>query len=104
VAFVFIIAGTVLVIAGVRNKQGELWTLLQNDFSPNGSPQNNNPNQHSFLPWFFAILVIGALGYVEDLKPFSRAFLVLVILVLFLSNNGFFAQLQKETGLGSTNG
>jgi len=95
VAFVFIIVGVVFVVAGVRGTQKELWAQLQNDFSPNGEPQKSDPTKHSFLPWFSAILVIGALGYIEDLKPVSRAFLVLVIIVLFLSNNGFFAQLQK---------
>ena len=90
-AFVFIIVGVVLVIAGVRGTQGQLWAQLQKDFSP----AEQQAGQHSFLPWFFAILVIGAIGYIEDLKPFSRAFLALVIIVLFLSNNGFFAQLQK---------
>ena len=89
-SFVFIIIGAIFLIAGVRDKQDELWALLQKDFSPSQQAQG----QHSFLPWFFAILVIGALGYVENLKELSRAFLVLVIVVLFLSNNGFFAQLQ----------
>ncbi len=90
-AFVFIIIGVVFVIAGVRGTQQQLWEQLQKDFSP----AEQKEGQHSFLPWFFSILVIGALGYVEDFKSLSRAFLILVIVVLFLSNNGFFAQLQK---------
>lgn len=91
-AFVFIIVGVILVTAGIRDKQDELWALLQKDFSP-AAQQGNN---HSFLPWFFAILVIGALGYIEELKPVSRAFLVLVIIVLFLAPNGFWNQFQTQ--------
>lgn len=113
-AFVFIIAGIVLLIAGVRdtasNSDGTgLFQLLQNDFDPSAQKQG----QHSFLAWLTAILVIGAIGYVEDLKPFSRAFLVLVIIALFLAKNQsgtatgetFFAQLQKLTNAtGATTG
>lgn len=90
-AFVFIIIGVVLTVSGVRGTQGDLWSQVQKDFSPS----QQQPNQHSFVPWFVAIMIIGAIGYVEDLKEVSRAFLILVIIVLFLSNNGFFAQLQK---------
>ena len=93
-AFLFLIVGVVLVIAGVKGTQGDLWTQLQKDFSPAAQQQG----QHSFLAWFIAILVIGALGYVDELKELSRAFLVLVIVVLLLSNNGFFAQLTKLEG------
>jgi hypothetical protein len=97
-AFVFIIVGAVMLIAGVRGTQSQLWTLLQNDFSPSKQQQG----QHSFLAWFLAILVIGALGYVKDLQPFSRAFMALVIIVLFLSNGGFFTQINKELGLSAS--
>jgi hypothetical protein len=90
-AFVFIIIGVVLTVSGVRGTQGDLWAQVQKDFSPSQQQQG----QHSFVPWFVAIMVIGAIGYVEDLKEISRSFLLLVIIVLFLSNNGFFAQLQK---------
>jgi UDP-N-acetylmuramyl pentapeptide phosphotransferase/UDP-N-acetylglucosamine-1-phosphate transferase len=97
-AFVFIIVGVVFLIAGVRGTQDQLWSLLQGDFSPSKQQQG----QHSFLAWFAAIMVIGAIGYIDDLKELSRSFLVLIIIVLFLSNNGFFAQLQKiEQGSGN---
>ena len=99
-AFVFIIVGIVLLIAGVRGTQSQLWTLLQNDFSPSAQKQG----QHSFLAWFVAILIIGALGYVEDLRPFSRAFMALVIIVLLLSNGGFFSQINSELGLTKATG
>lgn len=96
-AFVFLIVGVVLVISGVNNTQGQLWTQVQKDFSPS----QQQSGQHSFLAWLIAILIIGAMGYIDELKELSRAFLVLVIVVLFLSNNGFFSQLQKLEGNSS---
>lgn len=96
-AFVFIIVGAIVLIAGVKGTQSDLWTLLQKDFSPS----QQQAGQHSFLAWFLAILVIGAVGYIQDLRPLSRAFMALVIIVLFLSNGGFFEQLNKELGLAS---
>jgi hypothetical protein len=93
-AIVLIVIGAVLLDAGVRDKQSELWGQLQKDFSPSAQ----QPGQHSFLAWFAAIMVLGALGYVPQLQAFSRTFMLLVIVALFLSNGGFFADLQKEFG------
>ena len=83
--FVLITLGLILVVAGVRGKADDLLSLLKNDFT--GSP--------SFLPWIFSIIVIGSLGYISNLRTISRSFLVLIIVVLFLKNGGFFSQLQK---------
>jgi hypothetical protein len=87
--FALLIIGVFLLVAGVRKTQGDLFTLLQGDFT----------GANNFLFWFVSILVIGAIGYVPKLKPLSTAFLVLVILVLFLTKGnpkgvggGFFSQ------------
>jgi len=52
-----------------------------------------------------ALIVIGAIGYIEKLKPLSDALLVLIIIALFLTRGspafpggGFFAQLSKALG------
>jgi hypothetical protein len=90
--FLFIIAGLVLLVAGVRNTvtdQGQtkgLYTLLEGDFT----------GKDSFLVWTAAILIIGAVGYIKDFQALSRAFMVLLVVVLFLSNGGFFQKLQQE--------
>ena len=98
--FVLLIIGAVLLDAGVRDtvttaSDGSpgLFTLLQNDFSPAAQ----QPGQHSFIPWVVAILIIGALGYVEELRGFSHAMLALVVIVLFLNkkNSAFFPTLQN---------
>lgn len=83
--FTFLAIGTLLIVAGVRGTDEKLWTLLKGDFQ----------NSPSFLPWVVSILLIGALGYISSLKTFSRAFLTLVIVVLFLSNGGFFQRFQQ---------
>lgn len=98
-SFVFIIIGAILTISGVRgtetdsapgNGDGQgLFPLVKGDFEGTGQ-------QHGFLVWFAAILAIGALGYAPDLKLFANAVLALVIIVLLLSNKGFFAQLKNE--------
>jgi len=88
--FTFIIVGLVLVVAAVRGQTQTLVNLLKGDF------QTSSTGQHGFLPWLVSILVVGALGYIPALKNFSRLFLVLLIVVLFLSNKGFFTKLQQS--------
>lgn len=75
-----------------------LASLLKHDLDP------NEPG--SFGVWLLAIVIIGAVGYIPGLKPVSWAFLVLVIVVMFLTNNkanspggGFIAQVEKTFGL-----
>lgn len=89
--FVLLIVGAVFVISGVKNTSSQLLKLLDGDFT----------GQHNYIYWMVSILIIGAVGYIEDLKPVSRAFLVLVIIVLFLSNGGFFQKFNQ--GLFSAN-
>lgn len=80
----FIGSGLVLVIAGLNGDAGQLWNLVANDFT---GPKN-------FVYWFLSIVFLGLLGYVKGLEKFSRLFLILVIIVLFLDNGGFFNQFQ----------
>jgi hypothetical protein len=88
--FALIFAGLILVTAGVRGKSQELYTLVKGDV------------ETGYIYWMFSILVLGALGYIEELKPFSRALMALVIVVLFLKagnpsgiGGGFFSQLNQ---------
>lgn len=82
--FVLLIVGVVLVVAGFRGELSNLWALLRGDFTGQGN----------YIFWALSILVIGSVGYIERLRPIANAFLTLVIIVLFLSNRGFF---QKFT-------
>ena len=88
--FVFIIIGIVMVTAGVRGTSQNLLTLLKGDLT----------GSNNFVYWIVSIGVIGALGYVQDLRSFSRALLALVIIVLVIRENqqgsgGFFTEFQS---------
>jgi hypothetical protein len=96
--FALLIIGLVLVTAAVRNTYIELGQLVSSEFSGPGN----------FIYWIVAILIIGAVGYVQKLKPLSDGFLVLVLLVLVLKRGnpnmpqgGFFQQFTNA--LKSTN-
>lgn len=79
-----VFAGAVLLIAAVRNRQGDLFTLVQGDLT---GPVN-------FFQWAMAILLIGAIGYIPKLKGVSTALLALVLVAIFLRRgNGFFSQI-----------
>lgn len=83
-AFALLIIGVALLVSAIRNTQGTLFSLIQGDFI----------GRNSFLPWFGAMFLIGAAGYIPKLKSISTAFMVLVIVVLFLKKGqGFFPQL-----------
>lgn len=76
--YALILAGLMLTIAGVRNTQGALFTLLEGDFT----------GQRNFIAWALAMVGIGSLGYVADLRKLSNSFMALILIVLFLANGG----------------
>lgn len=80
--------GLILIVAGVRGRVSSgnpsLVSLVKADFT------GSDP----FYKWILAILLIGAIGYVPNLRPISRGFMALVIVVFLLSNQGLFTQLQ----------
>lgn len=84
--FVLIGTGVLLIITGVKGNPTQLYTLLQGDFT----------GKNNFLYWMLSILLIGFLGYIEKLQPLSRAFMFLVIVVLFLHNEGFLTKFQQQ--------
>ena len=86
-----------MIVAAVRNQQDPLVCLVKHDFS----------DKNNFTYWVLALMIFGALGNVEKLKSVSDSLLVLVILALFLSHQGFFDQFMKaiqatSAGSGST--
>jgi hypothetical protein len=86
--FGFLLIGAVLLVAAVRNTQGQLFQNVAGDFT---GPRN-------FVYWILAIWLIGAIGYAKPLKTFSDLFLALVVLGILLSNKGFFASFQQQIG------
>lgn len=84
--FALLIVGIVMIVSAVRNTTDQLTTAFKNDFT----------GKDNFLYWLVSILIIGAIGYVPTLRHLSRVFLVLVIVVLFLSNGGFFTKFNQQ--------
>lgn len=82
--FVFLAIGLIVIVAGVRGTEATLFALLKNDIQ-------------GFAPWFVAIITIGALGYIRAIRPITDGFMALLIVVLFLSNGGFFSKLFGST-------
>lgn len=91
--FVFLVGGLLMIVSALRNTQCSLGAQIQSDFT-------GNPN---FFYWIAAIFCIGALGYIDAMKEVSRYSLVLIIVVLFLHNSGFFAKFIEQLQQGSNN-
>lgn len=88
-----ILLGVLFLTAAVRGDKcnGQqcsdlLFKTLKDDFT--------GPN--NFVYWGIALFIIGGAGYYKPLKPLSNAFLGLIILVLFISNRGFFARFMEQ--------
>jgi hypothetical protein len=85
--FVLLAIGAVFLVAGVRGTHADytvggtsypgLFTLIKGDFSGNAN----------FLYWFAAIFLIGCIGYVQKLKAVSDAFILLVIVAMFVAKS-----------------
>lgn len=85
--------GILLIITGFQNTYQQFGKQLVKDFSGDGN----------FFYWGLAIGIIGAIGYVKALEGFSRAFMALIIVTIFLNkqNQGFFNQLTTALSSGS---
>ncbi len=90
--FALAIIALLLIVAGVRDQLGNLFSLALGDFTGPGN----------FIYFVVAIIVVGAIGYIDKLKPISDAFLVLILVVLFIHNRGVFAQFTAALGSTTT--
>jgi hypothetical protein len=90
--FALVIVGLIAVMSAIKGTQQQLGAQLVKDFT----------GQNSFLVWMAAICTVGLIGYIPALQKFSRAFLVLVILAIILSHQGFFQQLYAALQAGPT--
>lgn len=92
--FALVTVGIILIVVGFQNTYQAFGSQVVKDFS---GPQ-------SFFWWIVALGVIGAIGYVKELQGFSRAFMALIIVVIFLSNNkngNIFAKFNSAITAGS---
>ncbi len=90
--FALIIIGLALLVSGVRNTQDDLYTLIEGDFT----------GEKNFIYWTISILVIGSIGYIRPLRPVANSFLVLVVIVLFVSKGGFFEKFIEGINTATT--
>lgn len=90
----FLLVGILLIVVSINDKIPELGGLIKEDFQPAGS-------QPGFGVWIVAIFVIGSLGYIREFKPVANSFLALVVIVMLLSNRGFFDKFSSSIkGIG----
>lgn len=89
--FVLLITGLLMVITGARGTYAQFGSQVASEFT--GWP-------NSFLPWLVSIGAIGAVGYIQALQTLSRWLMALIVLSIFLSNKGFFAQFQSALASG----
>lgn len=90
--FALVIAGLLMIVTGGRGTYAQFASQVSKDFT--GPPGQN------FTYWLVALGAVGAVGYIEPLRTVSRLFMVLIIIGIFLSNKGFFAQFQKALAQG----
>lgn len=93
--FALLTIGILLIVVGFQNTYKAFGNQLVTDFT----------GPSSFLVYSVAIVAIGAVGYVKELEGFSRAFLGLVVLALFIgavNKGGFFANLQSGLNQGNS--
>lgn len=91
-AFALVFIGLILIVTGSRNTYAGFGAQLQSDFT----------GSNNFITWIVALGVVGALGYIKNLRTFSHYFMALIIVGLFLSNGGFFQNFQKALATGPT--
>lgn len=88
--YVLVIIGLLMVVTGARGTYVPFGRQVASDFT--------GPN--NFTYWVVGIGAVGALGYIDALRTFSRLFMTLVVLVLLLHNKGFFAQFSAALKTG----
>lgn len=101
---VLIIGSTILVTAYQGTEDAFFNQVKADILGPNGNGKGG------FLYWLLAIAIVGGLGYIPGFKPLSNAFLILLLVVLFLAQSkgtsgvgGFFSQFQNQLSTLNTN-
>lgn len=78
--------GIIFLVAAIRGTHSDLFDILKDDFA----------SADNFFVWGLAFFIIGAIGYYGPLRPISRSFMVLLVVVLLLSNRGFFNSFRDQ--------
>lgn len=82
-----IILGLGIIVIVLRGKAETLFEVLKDDFT----------SSSNFVAWLVAFAFIGFIGSVsKDLRPVANAFSGLIVVVLLLSNRGFFTEFERQ--------
>lgn len=84
-ALALFFVGLLLVVSAVKGTQGQLSALFASEFTGSGN----------FWAFIAGIIFLGSLGYIPALRNTSRALIALTLIVLVLSNGGFWQQLSS---------
>lgn len=88
--FALVVIGLIMIVTGAKNTHRDFGRLITGDFTGPGN----------FTYWLAALGAVGALGYAEQLRAFSRLFMALIIVAMILANGGFFTRLQAALATG----
>lgn len=89
-AFVLVTVGLLMIVTGAKGTYAAFGSQVASDFT----------GSQPFTYWLAAIGAVGALGYIDALKTFSRLFLTLILVSMVLANKGFFAKLTAALKQG----
>lgn len=79
-----------MIVTGAKGTYAQFGQQVAADFTGPGN----------FTYWIAAIGAVGAVGYIDALKTVSRLFMALLLIVLVLSNKGFFAKFSAALKQG----
>jgi len=79
-----------MIVTGSRGTYRQFGTLVAGEFT----------GDRNFLYFAAGIGAVGAIGYINALRTFSRLFLTLILIGIVVSNKGFFANLQAAIKAG----
>lgn len=79
----FFFIGLILVISAIKGTHSQLASLLASEFTGAGN----------FWLFIAGIVFLGSLGYIPALRNTSRGLIALTLIVLLLSNGGFWQKL-----------
>lgn len=88
--FALLLIGLLMVVTGARGTYSQFAAQVASEFQ----------GEHNFGYWLIAVGSAGALGYIPALQTISRYLMALIVLSIFLSNKGFFAQFQSALQTG----
>jgi hypothetical protein len=88
--FILALIGLLMIDTGYQGTYRQFGTLVAGEFTA----------KPSFLYFVAGIGAVGAIGYIDSLRVFSRLFLTLILIGIVVSNKGFFANFQKALATG----